>query len=103
MEDAPTTVLKFDLYGKLSGLSAKFKELWGKGQQEEPYQRQTYGSAGASPAGASTGTAAGGQSQSTRPESPQIAGAGEKPVFCGQCGAKNPQGTKFCGSCGAKM
>ena len=29
--------------------------------------------------------------------------AGAKPVFCGQCGAKNEPGTKFCGSCGAKL
>jgi len=27
----------------------------------------------------------------------------EKPVFCGECGAKNQRGTKFCGSCGAKL
>jgi hypothetical protein len=32
---APSTVISFDLYGKLSGLSAKFKELWDKGQQEK--------------------------------------------------------------------
>lgn len=24
----------------------------------------------------------------------------EKSVFCGECGAKNPKGTKFCGECG---
>jgi len=24
----------------------------------------------------------------------------EKPVFCGECGAKNEKGTKFCGECG---
>jgi len=28
------------------------------------------------------------------------AGGAEKPVFCGECGAKNERGTKFCGSCG---
>ena len=31
---APTTVISYDLYSKLSGLSSKFKELWNKGQQE---------------------------------------------------------------------
>ena len=31
---APTTVITFDLYGKLTGISGKFKELWNKGQQE---------------------------------------------------------------------
>jgi len=29
--------------------------------------------------------------------------ANEKPIFCGECGAKNQRGTKFCGSCGAKL
>jgi hypothetical protein len=36
MEDAPTAVISFDLYGKLCGISSKFKELWNKGQQEQP-------------------------------------------------------------------
>ena len=35
------------------------------------------------------------------PASP--AGAEEKPVFCGECGAKNESGTKFCGSCGKPL
>jgi len=29
--------------------------------------------------------------------------AGDKPVFCGECGVKNPAGTKFCGGCGVKL
>ncbi len=28
---------------------------------------------------------------------------GAKPVFCGQCGAKNAQGAGFCGECGAQV
>jgi len=28
------------------------------------------------------------------------AAGGDKPIFCGECGAKNPKGTKFCGECG---
>ena len=36
MDAAPTTVISYDLYGKLSDLSPKFKELWHKGQQEKP-------------------------------------------------------------------
>ena len=31
-----TTVITFDLYGKLSNMSKKFKELFDKGQQEQP-------------------------------------------------------------------
>lgn len=34
MEVAPSTELSFDLYGKLCGLSEKFKELFNKGQAE---------------------------------------------------------------------
>jgi len=34
MSVAPTTVIYFDLYGKLSDLSPKFKELWNKGEKE---------------------------------------------------------------------
>lgn len=34
MEVAPTTVITFDLYGKLCKLSAKFKELFNKGQTQ---------------------------------------------------------------------
>jgi hypothetical protein len=36
MQLAPTTELAFDLYGKLCGLSSKFKELYDKGRQESP-------------------------------------------------------------------
>jgi len=80
MQEAPTTVITFDLYGKLSGLSAKFKELFNKGQQESP---------NAQPAVTTAGTA-------------QIAApvSGDKPKFCGECGAKNAPGTKFCAECG---
>jgi len=82
MEVAPSTQISFDLYGKLCGLSSKFKELFNKGQQESP-----------APAYAIAGTG------TTMAEIP----AGDKPVFCGECGAKNPRGTKFCGSCGKAL
>ena len=36
MEEAPHTVITYDLYGKLCGFSAKFKDLFNKGQQEQP-------------------------------------------------------------------
>ena len=83
MQEAPTTVITFDLYGKLSGLSGKFKELFNKGQQENPSSQ---------PVAAAAGTA-----QSATPVS------GDKPKFCGECGAKNAPGTKFCGECGKPM
>jgi hypothetical protein len=81
MQDAPTTVITFDLYGKLCGISGKFKDLFNKGQQENP-----------APVVAAAGTA--------QPAAPV---SEDKPVFCGQCGAKNARGTKFCGSCGKPM
>jgi hypothetical protein len=36
MQVAPTTQITFDLYGKLSGLSAKFRQLWKKGDTGQP-------------------------------------------------------------------
>jgi hypothetical protein len=32
---APETVITLDIYGKQSGISSKFKELWGKGREEQ--------------------------------------------------------------------
>jgi len=75
MEVAPTTELKVDIYNKLCGWSSKFKELFTKGQQEK-------------------------NPEPTSAPAPQIPATGEKPIFCGECGAKNERGTKFCGECG---
>jgi hypothetical protein len=87
MEVAPTTVITFDLYNKLCGISSKFKELFNKGQSESP--TPAYAAAGAGTAGtAAVGAGA------------QQAQISAKPVFCGECGAKNERGTKFCGNCG---
>ncbi len=38
MKVAPSTVITFDLHGKLCGVSAKFKELFNKGAQEQNQQ-----------------------------------------------------------------
>jgi hypothetical protein len=98
MSIAPTTVITFDLYSKLCGLSAKFKELFNKGRQEEPAPAPQTAYAGAN----------GFSAQQGAPTPMSVQGAAqdateEKPAFCGQCGAKNKRGTKFCGSCGAAM
>ncbi len=86
MEVAPTTQITIDLYSKLCGVSAKFKQLFEKGQAE--------------------------QSETARPAYAEASGTSafksasiitEGFVFCGQCGAKNKTGTKFCGSCGAEL
>ena len=86
MQVAPTTTITFDLYSKLCAVSSKFKELFNKGQAEAP-----------APAYAAPAAAA-------APPPPTVAPVtGPKPVFCGQCGAKNEAGAKFCGQCGAAM
>ncbi len=68
-------VITFDLYGKLCGLSTKFKELFNKGQQENPTPQPAYTATGA------VGTA--------QPHAPV---SEDKPIFCGNCGAKNVKG-----------
>jgi hypothetical protein len=83
MEVAPGTVITFDLYTKLCGISRKFKDLFTKGQEESPTSAPAAAAAGTVQVGAASGK--------------------DKPVFCGECGAKNAAGTKFCGSCGKKL
>jgi len=90
MQEAPTTQISFDLYGKLSGWSTKFKELFTKGQQEDPTLQPALAAAGAA------GTV----------QPPPVSNASvseDRPIFCGSCGAKNARGTKFCGACGKPM
>ncbi|MCL2604758.1 MAG: zinc ribbon domain-containing protein [Defluviitaleaceae bacterium] len=89
MEEAPKTVITFDLYGKLCGLSGKFKQLFNKGQQEDPIPQPVYATAPA-------------PVMAARPGAPAAVG-GDKPLFCGDCGAKNTKGTKFCGGCGKPL
>ena len=101
MAVAPTTEITFDLYGKLSGISAKFKELWEKGKAEDP--TGTYGenpSYGEPVYDTPTYNAPAYEAPRI-PEAPAQSAAGGK--FCGQCGAKNDSGAGFCGSCGAKL
>ena len=90
MEVAPTTEITFDLYGKLSKISGKFKELFNKGKAEEP--QMAYAGAGQQNA----------QPQQKAQPNIQTADA-PKTKFCGQCGAKNDAGAGFCGECGAKL
>ncbi len=90
MEIAPTTQITFDLYGKLCGISGKFKELWNKGKAEEP--QMAY-------AGAGNANAQPKQTANTQINTDTAA----KPKFCGQCGAKNDANAGFCGGCGAKL
>ena len=89
MEVAPTTEITFDLYGKLSKISGKFKELFNKGKAEEP--QMAYAGAG---------------QPNVQPQyqaQPNTQTDAPKPRFCGQCGAKNEANAGFCGGCGAKL
>ena len=85
MEVAPTTEITLDLYGKLSKISGKFKELFNKGKAEEP--QMAYAGAG---------------QPNVQPQ-PNTQTDAPKPRFCGQCGAKNEANAGFCGGCGAKL
>ncbi len=105
MNVAPNTQIQFDLYGKFSMISSKFKELWNKGQAEAPPAGNT-GTAYAQPSAASAAARPANQvnmGSGANPAVGTVPPASAKPVFCGQCGAKNDPGTKFCGSCGAKI
>ena len=80
MQVAPVTNITFDLYGKLSHLSGKFKELFSKGQNE---QQPAY---------------------SGQPAAPAVQPALDKmPAFCPSCGKPLVPGKVFCGYCGTRF
>lgn len=93
MGAAPGTQITFDLYGKLCKLSVSFKELWNKGREDAPQP------ACSRVGGTVVWPEMAGERMEVAPNGQRV----PKPVFCGQCGAKNEAGTKFCGSCGSKL
>lgn len=87
MQVAPTTVITFDLYGKLSGLSGKFKELFKRSGEEEP--KQDFRTA---------------QPTAEIPIVPIVdANADNQLRFCPSCGASLTSGMPFCGNCGGRI
>ncbi len=97
MAVAPNTRIAFDLYGQLSGISSSFKKLYDEGEKEGPRPNaQQYAYAGGTPAPNP-------QPAYTSANPTPVQNSDEKPVFCGQCGAKNAQGVGFCGECGSKL
>jgi len=97
MAVATTTEITFDLYGKLSNISAKFKELWEKGKAENPQSAYTGEPVYDSPAYDTPVY----EEPAAIPEAiPQQISGGR---FCSECGAKNESGAGFCGSCGTKL
>lgn len=87
MQVVPNTQITFDLYGKLSGLSKKFKELFRKGQSE-PQPAYTEQPAVATEVPTDCASPA--------PES-------NSPRFCPSCGTSLPPDKAFCGNCGMKL
>ena len=89
MAVAPSTEIKFDVYGKLSGLSPSFRQLCDQAKGE------IINSGGSNTTTTST----------PAPTSPPAAApsSSANPVFCGECGSKNSPGTQFCGECGSKI
>ena len=87
MQVAPTTVITFDLYTKLSGFSTKFREMFRQSgataasMQPQPVQPQPVYSA----------------------ETSSAAPTAEKPRFCPQCGTQITPGKAFCGNCGTRI
>ena len=87
MQVAPNTQITFDLYGKLSELSKKFKELFRKGQNE-PQPNYT----------GSTVT----EAESPISYAPSVE-KGHTQRFCPSCGTPLSPGKVFCGNCGTKI
>ena len=75
MEDAPITELRMDMYNTLSTMSSAFADMFNRTKSE-------FGANSFAPAPAA---------------------ARSKTIFCGECGAKNPAGTRFCGECGKNV
>jgi len=125
MSVAPTTVITFDLYGKLCKLSAKFKELFNKGQGQqdklsgsesnllmaEGQSNAQNASYDDSPASAFKDLVNSGRQKLSDSlsalDTPQAANQAEiqedKPMFCGQCGKPNKNNAKFCVHCGQPL
>lgn len=87
MQVAPTTIITFDLYGKLSGLSGKFKELFKRSSEEEPK------------------TAANTVQPTVEASVVPIveANVDNQPRFCPSCGVPLTLGMSFCGNCGGRI
>ncbi len=98
LDAAKETKISFDLYGKLSGLSSSFKELFEKGRGE---LRRT---APRQPAPETVSDLPYEESVETPAPRPTVVPA-PRPAykFCGQCGAKNETSAGFCAECGEKL
>lgn len=112
MQVAPTTVITFDLYGKLSGLSGKFKELFRKSGTEEP--KAEYGGTATAPGWPGAPSTAQPVATTAQPAATTAQAIAEEPVpsvqtnnnrprFCPSCGTPLTAGMAFCGNCGGRI
>ena len=80
MQVAPSTVITYDLYTQLSGLSSSFKRLF----NESRVTPETVAESESAP-------------------TPAPAEESVKPRFCSECGTPLKAGMAFCGNCGKKV
>ena len=110
MQVAPTTVITFDLYTKLSGFSGKFKKLFQESRvtpETATVVPQPYAPAQPSVATPVTETVveqvAEPVAQTEIEPTPAPTPTEEvKPRFCPECGTPLKAGMAFCGNCGTK-
>ena len=98
MQVAPTTVITFDLYTKLSGFSGKFKKLFQESRvtpETATVVPQPYAPAQPPVDTPVTETVA-------EPTSAPAQTEEAKPRFCPECGTPLKAGMAFCGNCGTK-
>ena len=99
MQVAPTTVITFDLYTKLSGFSGKFKKLFQESRvtpETATVVPQPY-----APAQPPTDTPV--TETVAEPTSAPTPTEEAKPRFCPECGTPLKAGMAFCGNCGTKV
>ena len=87
MKLAPSTPITFDLYGKMSALSSRFREMF------EQSGTSPEGEPAAEPLPA----------LGTGEEHVEEGAAAERPCFCSACGAPLQAGMAFCGNCGVRV
>jgi len=96
LEVAPTTEIRVDIYGKLSDMSPAFRQIANKANVD------IAGGSAVAPsvfASAPALTPLQPPQRNVQPHQPIVASV----VFCGECGVKNPAGTRFCGVCGKRV
>ncbi len=88
MQVAPSTVITYDLYTQLSGLSSSFKRLF----NESRVTPETVAEPASEPV-----------AESESAPVPAPAEESVKPRFCSECGTPLKAGMAFCGNCGKKV